>query len=162
MARLEEGHRSHPEAREPCSSRVSRDVICGNGGTCQNELSRFPPIIHRTTDVIPDRRFYLPLVDETRHLPVEYEGGMHRDSLASIPVHIEKHFARSELPGRGCLATCLGAFDDDRPCRREATGQFIVDHTSSVHDTGLLSRTRRPGQCNMNDPLIGGLLTGVM
>ena len=99
-------------------------------GSRQNELTRLPAIVHGPADVIPDRWFHLPFIDKPGHHPLEYQGGINGDRHASIPVHVKENLTLGDLPGGGCLATGPGPFDDNSPCRREASGQFIICNTS--------------------------------
>ena len=49
---LEEGHGTHAKSSYPSSTRVPRDVVCGNSGSSEDELARLSPIINGTTDVV--------------------------------------------------------------------------------------------------------------
>ena len=117
MSCLKQCHRSHTEASEPSGSSVSRNLISRNGRSSQNKLTGLPAIIYSATDMIPDRRLQLPLVDETRYLTIEHQCRIDCNSQTGVLIHIQKHLTGGYLSGRGCLPTCLGTFYDNSACR---------------------------------------------
>lgn len=68
---------------------MSGYVVCGDGGTGQDELPGLFTLIHSATNVVPDSRLDLPFVDETRSISVEDQGRVDRDGVPGILVDVE-------------------------------------------------------------------------
>jgi hypothetical protein len=92
---------------------VPRDVVRWYCGAGQDELPRFRAVIDCPSDLVPDRRLGLPLVDESRGWAIEHQRGIDRNSLSSVQVDIEKDLTRSDLPCRGRLSARPWPLDDD-------------------------------------------------
>ena len=132
MARLEQRHRPHAEPRDPCRAGVPGDVVGWRGRTGQNELARLLTIVDRATQVVPQRRFDLPLVKEPRDRTVQHEAGIDRDRTAGVVVDVQQDLAAGHLSRRGRLAATLRALDHDGPRRGEAGRQLRIDDTRTV------------------------------
>jgi hypothetical protein len=86
---LEETHRTHTQAGDAPGSRVPGDVVCWDRGTGQDELTRVRAIVNRSSDLVPDGRLELPLVDQSGRGAIENEGRIDRDRLPGVHVDVE-------------------------------------------------------------------------
>jgi hypothetical protein len=89
-------------------------VIGWLGGSCEDELTRLLPVIHRAPYVIPDRRDDLPLVEQPRRLAVENQAGIDLGRFAHLVIDIEPSFAAGNLPSGLGLPAGFGTLDQDR------------------------------------------------
>jgi hypothetical protein len=89
-------------------------VICWYCRTSQDELAGRPSVIHRSTNMVPNLGYDLPLIDESGGLTIEDEGRIDPSGLQGVGIHIEVDFAGPNLTGGLCLSARLGPLDQDR------------------------------------------------
>lgn len=74
IAGLGERHRAHPEPANAERAAVPRDVVRRHGRACQDELTGPATcLVDRTSDMVPDGRHELPLIDQSWSRTVEKE-----------------------------------------------------------------------------------------
>lgn len=146
--RLEERHRTHPQPRQTPGAGVAGDIVRGHCRTGEDELAGNASPVHGPSDVVPDRRFRLPLVDEARRFACKDGRRVQVDHGSGSVVHIQEHGAGRDRFGRRSLPAGLGTLDHDRAGGGKPVGQLGVDNSGKVlHDEELrapLSATQGP------------------
>ena len=118
MAGFEKRHRSHPEARDAACSGVSDEVIGRYGRPCENELPGVARVVDRPSDMVPDIRFNLPLVDQTRSVSVQNEGGIDPYGASGSDIDIEEDLTSCSLPCCCRFARRFWALDENNSAGR--------------------------------------------
>ena len=164
MTGLGERHGPHAKKREPPRSRVAIDVIGRHRGTCENELTSCLTLVDSPANVVPDRGFDLPLVQQPRNWTVEHQRRIDTGRSERLRVDVEQHLAaRLPLGGLG-LATRLGTLDDHRARGIESAPQLIIDNSRQVaHPVSLPNDewADRPPPLYMSYPLDYPLCTAM-
>ena len=138
VAGLMQAHGTHAEPSHSGSARVPRDVVRWNRRSGEDELSRLRPIVDGATNVIPDRRFDLPLVDEAWHGAGQHGAGREGGRRAGVGVHVQQHFTSGDLASGLGFSARFGTLDHDGARCLKAKAEF------AVHDARQIGHDRSP------------------
>ena len=138
VAGLEERHRPHPQPGETASAGVAGDVVRRHCRTRQDELSACRALVYAATNVVPDFRRQLPLVEQSGHLP--YQDGRRIDARhpLRVEVYVEEHVAGAGLCRRGRLANRPSALHEDGTGRIQQIGEFGVRDARAMERCGTM------------------------
>jgi hypothetical protein len=111
---------------------MTTGVVRRDCRTRENELTGLTAIVDETANVVPDRRFDLPLVDQPWLAAIEDERRVNSKRLPGHRVDVEQHLT-SGRPARGFrLAASLRALDDHGAGRRQPSTKLGIDHSCPV------------------------------
>lgn len=104
----------------------------GTAEPVKDELAWVRAIVDRPTDVVPDRRLDLPLVEESWRRTLQHERRVDRDRLPGVGIDVQQNLAGRDLPGGGGLSTRPRPLDDDSANSAQASPEL------TVYDPGLV------------------------
>jgi hypothetical protein len=79
-------------------------------------------LIDGPSNVVPDVRHQLPLVDEAWALPIEKYFRGNQSGCAHRRIDVEAYLTACECCRRGCLAACTGTLDEHRSSGAKVIG----------------------------------------
>ncbi len=132
MSGLEERKWAHSQSRQASGSRVAGHIVSGYCRTRQDELSRRSSVIHRPSDMIPDVRLRLPLIDESWRLAAEHRIRVDANHAPGVPVNVKEYLAGGEVPAGGRFPARLGTLHYNRTGSGQSFGEFSVDNSGTV------------------------------
>ena len=138
---LVERHWADSEPGEAARPRVAGAVVRRHRRPGEDETTPPRLRIHGATDMVPNRRRELPLVNEPGRIPREHGSRIDAHHRPGVGVHIQEHMAGRGLHRRGRLAHRPGAFDEHGPGGRQEVGEFGVYGAGQVGHKRFLPET---------------------
>ncbi len=112
---------------------MARDVIDRHGGAREQELSRRPARgINRSADLVPDRRYELPFVNQARALSIEQNARVEQSGLSRSSIRIQRNSTASCVDRSRRLADAACPLDQNSTCCGQHLGKPAVREPHAI------------------------------